>query len=217
MRPARALAAAPAALLLLSAATAGAVNDSPALGDAGVTGPVLSPRWRVEPRWHWVVGVTTESAAHRVESDEVIRELFVGLSAGFRWRWANPHLRVLVGGQGVEARYFAGLGFRTFFADFLGTEWSYGVGAHFDARLARHYWLVGATPLELGVTLFDRRSWSVQLFWGARVAVAGRLLNSFIIDPNGFDNAAARDDLEDARDRRPWEGFASLVFGRKVE
>ncbi|MBE7486019.1 MAG: hypothetical protein HS104_39375 [Polyangiaceae bacterium] len=206
-----------AASLVLRAAAVAAAPATEVPRDHGVVGPVLPERWEVEPRRHWVVGITTESAAQRVASDEVISALFVGLSAGLRWEWANPHLRLMAGDRGVNARYFAGLGFRTFFGTLWGTEWSCGVGTHFDARLARHYWLVGVTPLELGVTLFDQRSWSIQMFWGARAAVAGRLLNSYLIDPNGFHNAAAQDELEDARDHRPWEGFVSVVFGRKVE
>ena len=206
------------ALTLLVSGVARAEDlDLSAPDDGVMRGPLLPETWNVEPKSHWVVGVTLENAVHRVDTDDVIQQTFLGLSVGFRAAWANPHLRLLLGDQGVNARAFAGLGFRAFIVDLWGAELSYGVGAHFDARLARHYWLVGVTPIELGATLYDRGSWSIQLFAGARVAVAGRLLDSFLIDPNGINNAAAMDDLRDARDDRPWEGFVSLVFGRKVE
>ena len=66
------------------------------------------------------------------------------------------------------------------------------------------------------MTVWDRGSWRIQVFVGARLIVAGELVNSFMIDPNGFNNANARDELERTLDSQ-WEGVVSVTFGRRVE
>ena len=49
-----------------------------------------------------------------------------------------------------------------------------------------------------------------------RRIVAGELINSFLVDPNGFNNEGAQDELAATR-RSPWEGFLLLNFGRRVD
>jgi hypothetical protein len=43
------------------------------------------------------------------------------------------------------------------------------------------------------------------------------LINTFLIDPNGFDNEDAQRELDVARDKRPWRGFLRIVFARRID
>jgi hypothetical protein len=186
----------------------------------GANGAPLLPRdFDVWPSTHWVVGLALETARHRIDQDELVRDLLAGLSVTFRYRAWGPHARLLLepGGERYnEIRYFGAAGLRGYMP-LAGTELSYGVGVHFDARLAHHYWLAGATPLELGATLYRAGTWRIELFAGARYAFAGALVDSFLIDPNGFDNADAHEDLQNARDEQPWEVYLTLTFGRRID
>jgi hypothetical protein len=124
---------------------------------------------------------------------------------------AKPELDVL-----RDTRAQLGLGLRTH-GRLWGIEWSYGVGIRAELRLEDHYWLAYATPLELGAILYAKNSWRVQLLVGVRSAFAGQLVNHFLIDPNGYDSAAASENLERVRTRAPWLGFVRLVYGRVLD
>ena len=193
----------------------------PGSDDGGTSDPVLPPDWEVKEPTYWVFGVTLENAGQNInDGEERIRDTLFGLSAAFRYDWVGPHARLLVAPDGQEyqnSRFFGGLGFRAHLLEALGTEFSYGVGAHFDARLKRHYWLAGVTPFELGAKIWSKGSWHIELFTGARFAFAGELVDWFLIDPNGFNNENAADDLRAARDDQPWEGFLAVVFGRRID
>ncbi len=187
--------------------------------DPRVVGPLLPEPWSVLPVTHWVVGVGLERSSQTLDVDDDVREVLLGASAEFRWRWLGPHARLMVDTHSTrynERRLFADLGFRAHFPLF-GTEASYGVGGHFDARLHRHYWLAGITPVELGIVFYRQGSWRMGLYAGSRVALGGQLLDSFLLDPNGLNNQSAARDLRDARDDNPWEGFLTLVFGRRID
>ena len=184
----------------------------------GRTEPLLPPAWEVESEAHWVLGLALERGGTNVVGDDVLRDQLIGLSFAFRWRFLEPHVRLMASptvGRYQNTRMLAGGGLRLH-VSLLDFDFSYGGGAHFEARLDDHYWLVGVTPFEVGLTVWDRGSWRIQVHTGARLIVAGELINSFMIDPNGFNNENARDELDDTRDQ-PWEGFVLVTFGRRVE
>ena len=189
--------------------------------DAGPTAPPILPsRWDVESASYWVVGVAVESAGRRLDGGELIQDTLYGLSVAHRLAFLLPHLRLLVtvNPEGYEeTRYFGGAGLRAYFAKPWGVDLAFGTGAYFDAQLERHYWLAGVTPFELSATVYSRGSWRLEVTLGTRLAVAGELVDSYLVDPNGFHNESARDDLRAARDEQPWEGFSSIVFGRRIE
>jgi hypothetical protein len=56
-----------------------------------------------------------------------------------------------------------------------------------------------------------------HVFVGARHSMAGALINSYLLDPNGYDNEDSLDRLRDLRDAHAWQLYVSLVFGRRVE
>jgi hypothetical protein len=191
----------------------------PAAPDGGTSHAVLPGAWRLSPPTYWVVGATIENAGHNVHKDEIVSDILFGLSATLRWRAFGPHARLLLapgGDRYNDTRVFASTGLRGFLP-LLGTEFSYGVAVQYDARLEQHYWLAGVTPIEVGATVYRAGSWNIDVFIGARYALTGALVDSFLIDPNGFDNEDAHDDLVAARDEQPWEGFLSVVFGRRIE
>ena len=142
----------------------------------------------------------------------------LGSMAMYRWRALGPHASLLLRPSGRGYQYWralSGFGLRGYLP--VGpTEISYGVGAHFEARLEDHYWLAHATLLELGTPLTRAGSWNIGLFAGARYAFTGQLINFFLVDPNGFDNENAQDDLDIARGA-PWRGFVRVVFARRID
>lgn len=167
---------------------------------------------------YWVLGMAAEqftSAATELGSGG---NLLLGLTAMWRIKAFGPHLLLMTKPaveRFIDARYLGGGGLRGLFT--VGsTQLSYGVSSHMEIRLADHFWLMYATPIELGVTLWDRGSWNIDLFLGMRRVMTGSLINYFLIDPNGFDNEVAQDEV-DAAQRGPWRAFARVVFGRRVD
>jgi hypothetical protein len=187
-------------------------------GDVGRRSPLLPAAWDVDSEAYWVLGLALERAGTNVVGDDVLRDQLVGLSFAFRWWFLEPHLRLMASptiGRYQNTRALAGGGLRLH-ASLFDFDFSYGGGAHIEVRLDDHYWLAGVTPFEAGMTVWDRGSWRIQVFVGARFIVAGELVNSFMIDPNGFNNENARDELNRTLDS-PWEGVVSVTFGRRVE
>jgi hypothetical protein len=159
------------------------------------------------------LGMGSELASSQRGQDE-----YFGLAGVFRYRSWGPNLALLVSpsAKGIEdwgGRVTGGV--RSYF-ELGGMEFSYGVHATLGARIDSHYWLAHASPLELGSVLYRENSWYLELFVGARRAFAGALVNSFLFDPNGFDNEDAQDELDAIRFERPWQGFVRLVFGRRL-
>jgi hypothetical protein len=182
--------------------------------DLGFVGPVLPVSLDQRGGSFWTVGVAFESYARALDDPEGL----AGLSVAFRSAAFAPHALLMVApGEGYQdLRTLGGLGLRAYFP-LLGTTWSYGVGAHFEARLNDHFWVTYATPLELGTTLYSEGSWVIELFVGARRAFAGRLIENFLLDPNGFNNENARDELDVVTKLEPWRGFVRVVFGRRLD
>jgi len=97
-----------------------------------------------------------------------------------------------------------------------GLDLLYGINVQGEARIEDHFGLIYVTPIELGVVLHQSGSNYLQLFVGTRVLAFGRLINHFLIDPNGYDSDGARDDLHEEEEQRA-EGFIGLAFTRRVD
>jgi len=169
------------------------------------------------PTNHFLVGLALERYGHKLgESDTQL-----GLVGAYRAGPFSPHFSLLIKPGKLhrdfeDSRWLLGLGTRSYF-ELLGLEWSYGVGAHVEARLEDHFWLAFLSPAELGVVIHRRNSWQLELFGGARRAFAGDLINSYLVDPNGFNNESAREELKEVRYSKPWRAFLRLVFSRRLD
>jgi hypothetical protein len=203
---ARNAAAVAAALVVLGsgASAAAAEDDEPTFADA------------VARRPDWTAGVVLERSLHSIARKRLVDDQLFGLSATyFAAGRYGIHGRVLVSpnvARVVDTRGFGALGLRLR-TNILGVDTYLGTGAHVEARLRTHYWLGYVAPVELGVTAWQQGSFRLELFLGARGVVVGDLIDSFLIDPNGVDNAQAEEALA-ARRARPWELYLSLVLAR---
>jgi hypothetical protein len=178
-------------------------------------GPVLPAHLASEPETFWSVGMALE----RFGTGYTGSDNLVGVATMFRYRSFGPHALLMAkpSPDGYEdSRFLFGLGLRGYFPLF-GTYFSYGVGAHAEIRLEDHFWLAYATPLELGAVVFHKNSWDIEVFLGARRAIGGALIDHFLIDPNGFDNEDARDELNYQRHEDAWKGFLRIVFARRLD
>jgi hypothetical protein len=170
----------------------------------------------VDRRPNWIAGVVLERGLHSLTGDSVVDDQLFGLSATYfvAGRY-GIHSRLLFSpnvDQLVDMRVFSALGFRLR-TEVLGVETFIGTGAHVEARLRTHYWLAYVAPAELGATLWQKGSFRIQLFVGARAVVGGALIDTYLLDPNGVDNVKARDALSDEK-QRPWEMYLSLCLAR---
>lgn len=172
-----------------------------------------------EPTSYFLVGVALERADDSVIGDELLADQLVGATAMYRvWNVGfggrllfSPDLdRANV----VQIRLLLGADLRIYH-EFFGIEWSYGIGALAETRLADHFWLTYVTPAELGATVYQSQTFSMRVFAGVRYLASGTLVNSFLIDPNGFDNENAADALQEEKDN-PLEGFVRIVFARRI-
>jgi hypothetical protein len=203
-----------AAALALWAAPARA-DESPVSDDGVQEGRVLPEHLAHQPDTFWSVGLGVERFGAKVDDDNNL----IGIATMLRIRSFGPHALLMVepSEEGYQdSRFLGGVGLRGYFP-LLGTSFSYGVGVHAEIRLKDHFWLAYATPLELGAVLWSKDSWDIELFVGVRRAFAGELIDHFLIDPNGFDNENARDELETIRHDDPWRGFLRLVFARRID
>jgi hypothetical protein len=160
--------------------------------------------------------VVLERGLHSITGESVVDDQLFGLSAtyfvGGRY---GIHSRLLISpnvARVVDTRGLSAVGFRLR-TKVLGVETFIGTGAHVEARLRTHYWLVYVAPAEVGATLWQKGSFRVELFLGARAVAAGDLVNFYLLDPNGVDSPQAREALGDEK-RRPWEVYLSLVLAR---
>lgn len=169
-------------------------------------------------RNYWVVGPALEYFASATSNTLSRGNAMLGVGAMWRLHSFGPHLMLLSKpsvSRFSDARFLAGLGLRGFI-DVPGfTEVSYGVGGHAEIRLADHFWLGYLTPLELGATIWSKGSWRMELFIGVRRAIAGKLINFYLIDPNGFNSREAQAELDDSRST--WRAFSRIVFSRRLD
>jgi hypothetical protein len=178
-------------------------------------GPVLPPHLAEDQETFWSVGMALE----RFGTGYTGSDNLIGVAAMFRYRSFGPHALLMAkpSPDGYEdSRFLFGLGLRGYFP-LLGTSFSYGVGVHGEVRLEDHFWLAYATPFELGAVVFRKNSWDIEVFLGARRAIGGALIDHYLIDPNGFDNEDARDELNEARHDDPWRLFLRVVFARRID
>jgi hypothetical protein len=202
-------------------AESGAEREGAHTGE--IVGPVLPETLAPRQSSWWVVGVAAETFGTDVKGTN----LLLGVDVIYRTRAFSPHLLLMMKPNSLmranptldnyqDYRALAGLGMRAHVPVF-GTELSYGVGAHAEVRLEDHYWTMHFTPVEVGTLLYGEDSWDIELFVGLRHAFAGSLINHFIIDPNGFDNEVAQDELDEQIYGSPWNGFLRVVFGRRID
>jgi hypothetical protein len=179
----------------------------------------LSPLSPVEVSSFWWPTVLVERGSSHLTGRRSIDETRFGLSLAYRTRTLSPHLRALISpslGAYDNLAAMAGAGLRIHF-QLAGLPLSYGVGVHVETRLRDSVWLSYATPIELGTPLYRGASAEHFLFIGARRTMGGALINSFLLDPNGYDNEASRDRLLELREEHPWQVYVTLAFGRRVE
>lgn len=199
-------------------ALAEARADTSASTESG-TGAYLAPGSAVHDPHFWWPGVVVERASTHLTGRRSIDETRFGVALAFRTAHLSPHLRALISPPLGAYQNFAGLagaGLRAHF-EIAGVPFSYGVGMSLEARLRDSFWLAYATPLELGVPLYRGDSAEHYLFVGARHSMAGSLINSYLLDPNGYNNEQSLEELAVLREEHPWQVYVSLVFGRRVE
>lgn len=196
---------------LLLAAPARALEDDPSA--------FFSSQRSVESSGFWWPSVVFERGSTHLSGARSLDETRFGLAIAYRSRTVSPHLRALLSpsvGAYQNLAGMAGAGVRVHFV-LGGVPLSYGVGLSIEARLRDSLWLAYATPVELGTPIYRGASAEHHLFVGARHSMAGALINSFLLDPNGYDNEDSLDRLADLREAHAWQLYVSLVFGRRVE
>jgi hypothetical protein len=174
---------------------------------------VLPTSWTLSTPDHLRIGVLLEQS---LINRDLISTTAVGVSVNYRNRWLSPNLRLAIRpAQSIEDTYAAfGGGVRAYFR-LLGAELSYGLGAQIETRLEDHFWLAWATPVELGATLYEEGSWRIGLFAGFSRTFGGALINNFLVDPNGFDDEGAQENLQRIRSDGT-QTFLRIVFARKI-
>ncbi len=181
--------------------------------------PIDTARWGAEPTRYFLVGVAFERGDDTIYGEDLLGDQLIGATVVYRTGDVGFGGRLLMSPKFerssiLELRGQIGLDLRYYFT--YGLDWSVGLGASAEARLGDHLWLAYANLLELGVTVYESRTFAARLFAGVRYAFGGNLVNWFLVDPNGFDNEIARDELDDELDD-PFEGFVRIVFQRRIE
>jgi hypothetical protein len=202
--------------LALGLAPWGAVGDARAQDG---TGAYLAPGSALRSQRFWWPTVVFERASTHLTGARSIDETRLGAALAYRTAHLSPHVRALLSPPLGAYQNFAGLvgaGVRVHF-ELAGVPLSYGVGASLEARFRDSLWLAYATPIELGTLLYRGDSAEHYLFIGARHSMAGALINSYLLDPNGYNNEQSRERLAELREENPWQLYVSFVFGRRVE
>lgn len=169
--------------------------------------------------YFWWPTLVIERGSTHLTGVRSLDETRFGLALALRGWALSPHLRVLVSPsfeQPHNVAAMAGAGLRAL-VDIGGMPLSYGVGMHLETRLRDSLWLGYATPLELGTPLYRGDTAEHFVFIGARRTFAGRLINSYLLDPNGYDNEAYAERLADLLDEHAWQLYVSFCFGRRIE
>jgi hypothetical protein len=178
------------------------------------------PTWAEPSPRYFLVGVAFERGDDNLVGKDFFGDQLIGITATYRSSMAGLGGRLMISPKFERANFFelralGGLDARAYI-DVLGLEWSLGLGILVEARLRDHFWLSYLTPLEIGATVFEHGSLQVQAFAGVRYLYSGSLINTFLLDPNGFNNENAVDALADERDR-PWEIFLRIAFTRRID
>jgi hypothetical protein len=179
----------------------------------------LSPAQAPPRNGFWWPAVVLERSTAHLTGARSVDETRFGLSLAYRSPNISPHVRALLSPSLGAYHNLAGLaggGARIHFR-IAGVDLSYGVGLAIEARLRDSLWLAYATPLELGIPLYRGSSAEHFLFLGLRRSMSGELINSYLLDPNGYDNESSRDRLRELRREQPWQLYVALAFGRRIE
>jgi hypothetical protein len=187
--------------------------------DESVEQPLLT----IEPAPHasrfWWPTVVFERASTHPRGVRSIDETRFGLALAYRTDHISPHVRALISpslGAYENLAAMAGAGLRVHFV-LGGVSLSYGVGLSIEARLRDSIWLAYAAPVEIGVPIHRGDSAEHYVFVGARRSMAGSLINSYLLDPNGYDNQDSLDQLANLREDDAWQIYVSFAFGRRIE
>lgn len=180
-------------------------------------GPVVPPNLAPVRRYHFLVSMGVEAW----ESQFSGRDLLVALATTLRVSAFAPYVQLMakpgIGTDNYEDTHLlAGAGLRAYLPVWGGRV-SYAIGFLAELRFEEHFWLTYATPLELGAVVYRKHNLEIELFAGARRAFAGQLINSFLLDPNGFENEGAAEQLARARHEDAWHGFARVVISRRID
>jgi hypothetical protein len=180
-------------------------------------GPVVPTTLAREPRYYFSVALGAE---HR-GSETPGTESLLALATTLRLSAFAPYLQLMAkpttgSSDYEESRILLGSGLRAY-ARVFGAELGYGAGVAAELRAEDHFWLAYATPIELSAVVYRRRSFEIELFAGVRRAFAGSLVNSFLLDPNGFHNEQAQAELDRATGQDAWHGFIRLMIARRVD
>jgi hypothetical protein len=205
----------PCVVVLGTLASGASANDGRDTAGAAY----LARSWNVSAPRFWWPAVVLERGSGHLTGKRSVDETRFGLMLAYRTRSVSPHLRALISPSLGAYQNLAGAataGVRVHF-ELGGVALSYGVAMSIEARLRDSLWLAHATPIELGMPLYRGDSAEHHLFLGARRSMAGALINSYLLDPNGYDNEDSLDRLHDLRDAHAWQLYVSLVFGRRVE
>jgi len=209
------LAALATAILLLSGKAAG--QTRPDKVEPIMTGPVLPPSLVREKPAYLRLGLGLERFGNASRNSDYL----LTVSGIYRYRSLGPNASFLakpsIGTASYEtSRFLLGLGMRGY-AQLLGTEFSCGIGVLGELRFEDHFWLLQATPFELSAVVYRRRTFEVELTVGMRVVMAGKLIDSFLLDPNGFHSEDAQLGLDRARHDDRARGFIRLIFSRRLD
>ena len=205
------------ALSLVWVDPAAAADNAPKRDEAVMQGPVLPAHLVAERPGFWRVGLGLERFGTGFEGSDYL----AALSVAYRYRAFVPNLLFLakprLSTEGYEeSRFVLGLGLRSY-VKLWGVDVSYGTGVQGELRFEDHFWLLHLTPLELSAVLFRRRTLDIEFFVGARGAVTGKLIDSFLLDPNGFQNESAQAALDRATGGDRFHGFFRLVVSRRLD
>jgi hypothetical protein len=165
------------------------------------------------------VGIGVEHTQKDVNQFGQGQDVLAGPTVAARMAMFEPHIELFLtrrGGTSSWGRPPPHAGVRTHVKLPILQECSLGIALHAEARLEDHFALLSFTPVEFGTNVFRRGSLQVRLFVGLRAAFAGTLIDSYLIDPNGFRDEEARGVLEQTTLHTPWRGFARFVFERRV-
>lgn len=220
--------------LALAAAIAGASIAFSASAQQEQDRAYLPATFEIEPSSHWLVGMAGDFTVDTVDPGDMHHRFILGISAAHCWDWFRLGGKLLMSPDGIamtflerggveNIRSLAGITARAAF-NVGSLQMLYGAGFHAEVRLSQHFWMMVATPLELGAVIWRTGSWNIQLFTGLRLLVAGELFNVFVLDPNGFDDGrvcnpetnSPQCDLDRVKDS-PWNGFIGLVFARRID
>lgn len=206
-----------AALWIGINATVGGISPASA-GSPVDAGDFLPPDHPWTSSSQWVVGVAFDRAEDNFVGDAYIADQLIGLYVTHRWGDFGVNAKWLISPEINDFENVRGLASASVEAyfDAMGAEWVYRGGIDIEARLEDHFWTAHVAPVEIGIPLYTRGSACMHVFVGVRRVFAGALINSYVIDPNGFNNENARDAFDTERST-PWDGTISFVFARRID